>query len=568
MSGTRSCYLEGGKAIEQAALTIQDTSFMRLYFDVPEYHDRLHQALLDETYETLTAAPERFFLIETEGGYAVWDDIREETYADPDGVTEEFTSEWQAEDYLAQVKKDVAERDAADWLRVEMAKSGALEEPEVRQEEVPAEPVPGAEAGQMQEGGTTEDAVTDTAPSALENGGKSVTDSPAPQEPAYRVGDTVYLDNTAFIVEQIGGYDVQIRDPTLAYPIFRSEGRERLEGMLWADARNAKYLLGAEVVTATPNYEITVTADEAPVLEERLADAGIGTAKFVQEGGDVTFSFAESDRDAVEGLAAGLISESGAERPGQEPTEPTSTTFVSKLEPEVTSTTETIYPGDRNGLPFDVVIEKLHIGEPEHTEPEQQPKQPQQPAAHNFRITDDHLGEGGPKAKFRANMDAINLLHELEFDGRDATPEEQEVLSRYVGWGGLADAFDEKKDSWANEFRELYAALSPEEYAAARASTLNAHYTSPTVIKAIYDAVGQMGFQTGNILEPSMGVGNFFGLLPESMQGSRLYGVELDSITGRIAQKLYPARISPNCFGRPSPISRGSTRRRNWMRRI
>ena len=533
--------MEGGKAIEQAALTIQDTSFMRLYFDVPEYHDRLHQALLDETYETLTAAPERFFLIETEGGYAVWDDIREEIYADPDGVTEEFTSEWQAEDYLAQVKKDVAERDAADWLRVEMAKSGALEEPEVRQEQPAVEPVPDAGAGQMRTVETLEDLQEGTAPASPETAGKSVTDSPAPQEPAYRVGDTVYLDNTAFIVEQIGEYDVQIRDPTLAYPIFRSEGRERLEGMLWADARNAKYLPGAEVVTATPNYEITVTADEAPVLEERLADAGIGTAKFVQEGGDVTFSFAESDRDAVEGLAAGVISESGAERPGQEPTEPTSTTFVSKLEPEVTSTTETIYPGDRNGLPFDVVIEKLHIGEPEHTEPEQQPKQPQQPAAHNFRITDDHLGEGGPKAKFRANMDAINLLHELEFDGRDATPEEQEVLSRYVGWGGLADAFDEKKDSWANEFRELYAALSPEEYAAARASTLNAHYTSPTVIKAIYDAVGQMGFQTGNILEPSMGVGNFFGLLPESMQGSRLYGVEPDSITGRIAQKLYPA---------------------------
>ncbi len=119
-----------------------------------------------------------------------------------------------------------------------------------------------------------------------------------------------------------------------------------------------------------------------------------------------------------------------------------------------------------------MVVERLHFGEPEHGQPEQT----QQPAAHNFRITDDHLGEGGPKAKFRANMDAINLLHELEFDGRDATPEEQEVLSRYVGWGGLADAFDEKKDSWAGESRELYAALSPEEYAAARASTLNAHY--------------------------------------------------------------------------------------------
>ena len=162
------------------------------------------------------------------------------------------------------------------------------------------------------------------------------------------------------------------------------------------------------------------------------------------------------------------------------------------------------------------------------------------PELHNFHITDDHLGEGGAKAKFRMNMDAINLLKELEFDGRQATPEEQEVLAKYVGWGGLADAFDETKDNWKNEFAELYATLSPEEYAAARSSTLNAHYTSPTVIKAIYEAVGNMGFETGNILEPSMGVGNFFGCLPEAMQNSKLYGVELDSITGRIAKQLYP----------------------------
>ena len=160
--------------------------------------------------------------------------------------------------------------------------------------------------------------------------------------------------------------------------------------------------------------------------------------------------------------------------------------------------------------------------------------------AQNFHITDDALGVGGAKAKFRANMAAIRLLQELEFEGLQASPEQQEILSRYVGWGGLADAFDENKPNWSDEFAELYATLSPEEYAAARASTLNAHYTSPTVIKAIYEAVGNMGFQSGNILEASMGVGNFFGLLPEQMQGSKLYGVELDSITGRIAKQLYP----------------------------
>ena len=174
------------------------------------------------------------------------------------------------------------------------------------------------------------------------------------------------------------------------------------------------------------------------------------------------------------------------------------------------------------------------------TDAQTAPPQGNTPPAQNFRITDDLLGTGGAKAKFRANMDAINLLKELEFDGRQATPEEQNILSKYVGWGGLADAFDESKDNWKDEFAELYATLSPEEYAAARASTLNAHYTSPTVINAIYEAVGNMGFQTGNILEPSMGVGNFFGCLPEQMQDSKLYGVELDSITGRIAKQLYP----------------------------
>ena len=160
--------------------------------------------------------------------------------------------------------------------------------------------------------------------------------------------------------------------------------------------------------------------------------------------------------------------------------------------------------------------------------------------AQNFRITDDNLGAGGAKAKYQANINAIRLLKHLEAEGLQASPEQQEILSRYVGWGGLPDAFDESKQNWAAEFRELRELLTPEEYTAARASTLNAHYTSPTVIQAIYEAVGNMGFQTGNILEPSMGVGNFFGMLPENMRGNRLYGVELDSITGRIAKQLYP----------------------------
>ena len=158
---------------------------------------------------------------------------------------------------------------------------------------------------------------------------------------------------------------------------------------------------------------------------------------------------------------------------------------------------------------------------------------------HNFRINDDAIGVGGAKEKFRNNMAAINLLHELEIENRLATPEEQEVLSRYVGWGGLSKAFDEHNAAWAEEFKELYASLSPEEYRAAMESTLTAFYTPPVVIKAMYDALDRLGFSQGNILEPSCGTGNFFGLLPESMQNSKLHGVEIDSLTGRIAKQLY-----------------------------
>ena len=234
----------------------------------------------------------------------------------------------------------------------------------------------------------------------------------------YKVGDTVYLDNTAFEITEIGHFDVQLLDRALAYPVFRSENRATFEQMLWQDSRN-NGLLSAEPERA----------------DGELLDA---------------------------------------------------------IPPE------------------------------------------------NFRITDDNLGEGGAKAKFRMNMDAIHTLKQIESEDRHATPEEQEILAKYVGWGGIADAFDDSKENWRNEYAELSAALTQEEYTAARSSTLNAHYTSPTVIKAIYEAISNMGFTTGNVLEPSMGVGNFFGLLPQEMSGSKLYGVELDSITGRIAKQLYP----------------------------
>ena len=259
--------------------------------------------------------------------------------------------------------------------------------------------------------------------------------------------------------------------------------------------------------------------------------------------------------------------------------------FVEEQEqPQPVTKPVAFYPAEKTHLPYDIEIQTLHVPEPEHDPPAAEPAEPEPPAmsaeerlilehegraalsemgefvpdfddvisqteidelpvhrsAENFRILDDNLGTGGAKEKFWRNIKAIATLKQIEAESRSATLEEQHILSQYVGWGGLADAFDESKQNWAAEFQELRELLTPEEYAAARASTLNAHYTSPTVIKAIYEAVGNMGFQSGNILEPSMGVGNFFGLLPEQMQGSKLYGVELDSITGRIAKQLYP----------------------------
>ncbi|PDX75260.1 N-domain protein, SNF2 family, partial [Faecalibacterium prausnitzii] len=203
--------------------------------------------------------------------------------------------------------------------------------------------------------------------------------------------------------------------------------------------------------------------------------------------------------------------------------------------PVRTEKTVAVYPAKENNLPFDIVIQTISTESPTI-----EAERPTPELAGNFHITDDHLGEGGAKQKYARNIEAIRTLFKLEEEHRGATAEEQQVLSQYVGWGGLADAFDPGKDNWAKEYAELKGLLSEDEYAAARGSVLNAHYTSPTVIHAIYDAVERMGFRSGNILEPSMGVGNFFGMLPDSMAGSRLYGVELDSITGRIAQKLYP----------------------------
>ena len=439
-------------------------------------------------------ADERFFVIDLERGskkaYAIWDDRTGDYYVDEEGVTEEFDSEWLAQDYLQQVKRAVSERESSEQTQGQMLEQAKAlisaycedefgSEPDftdltnigvafttIEDDEIPIQTSIDLVNFRVERSlGYQDNLVTsvkqyDSLKQLIEQELQSLDfnelteidndtieqfrrrESEQDKFP-YAVGDTVYLeDGKPFVIEEIGTLNIQLRDPSLSYPIFRAESKENFARLM-----------------------------------ER---------------------YSQAERTATV----------------KEPT-------------EFTEETVAYYDGEKNHMPFDVEIRTLKTKEPE-------------PPAHNFRITDDHLGEGGAKAKFRMNMDAINLLKELEFDGRQATPEEQAILSRYVGWGGLADAFDETKDNWKNEFAELYTTLSPEEYAVARSSTLNAHYTTPVVIKAIYEAIGNMGFETGNILEPSMGVGNFFGCLPEAMQNSKLYGVELDNITGRIAKQLYP----------------------------
>ena len=476
--------------------------------------DRFHVVSLDRGFRTL---------------YAVWDDETHGYYVDADGVTEEFTSEWQAEAYRlelqGQAEQTLLERAKgliSDFCRSEYGSEADFSDPAkvgvayttVTDDEIPIqvnidlvnyrlerylddEHLETRQYASLQELITNELENLDFSDlihvsdedveqyrwhEPEEAVAEAPETAPAPQrEPfPYSVGDTVYLENgKPYIIESIGIFDITLSDPTLFYPISRAESRESF----------------ARLMERYPQPE------RAPAYTEE---------------------------------------------------------------------TVAVYPGDKNNLPYDVEIRTLRFDEPEppsfdnvmdvnpisvqvggewQTFPNREAaekamyeeyKDNLRRNAENFRITDDALGVGGAKAKFRANMAAIHLLQELEFEGLQASPEQQEILSRYVGWGGLADAFDPDKAGWRAEYDELKGVLSPEEYAAARASTLNAHYTSPTVIRAIYDAVENMGFQTGNILEPSMGVGNFFGMLPESMKSSRLYGVELDSITGRIAKQLYP----------------------------
>ena len=421
------------------------------------------------------------------------------------------------------------------------------------------------------------------------------TEAPTASDPAtppYHVGDTVYLDNQEYQITELREDTVQLLPTGMSYPIYRVESRERFEQLLRADNRNDFYteflpvnpdtadqdlrdvlahgLIGAPnkaelselLRTGKSNREVALWLSRAypDIIETMELETG-DTADYrtIPEGIELEVLDADEKRlamlffrwDEVAPLLRGLYArqldgfvqeqdEPYMEAPAavEEPAETAKPIEEAAEAPAFHSETVAVYPGDKNGLPYDVVVERLHVDRPEPTPPEPTPdtqpeEKPDHPVAipvngewqtfpnqraaeqaayqeyrdnlrrnaENFRITDDHLGEGGPKAKYQANVAAIKLLKYLEETTGQATPEQQEVLSRYVGWGGVADAFDPDKPAWDAEYSELKELLTPEKYAAARASTLNAHYTSPTVIRAIYEAVEQMGFRTGNILE-------------------------------------------------------------------
>ena len=331
------------------------------------------------------------------------------------------------------------------------------------------------------------------------------------------LGATVHMEGRAFRVDTVN-YDrssVTLQDVALAemrMPVFREEPlalvRELYEEQDMMESPLPNYKVGDNVIVDLPTRTI-----EGKIGYVGETDVRIDTSAQGQSWDNEVIN----KRQFEDGL-----------RQNEQDT----------TQPDDTVKTVAIYPAEENRMPYDIVIQTIGSKSPalDAVEPERSTLE----LAGNFHITDDDLGVGGPKQKFARNIEAIRTLFKLEEEHRGATAEEQQVLSQYVGWGGLADAFDPSKDSWAKEYAELKGLLSEDEYAAARSSTLNAHYTSPTVIRGIYDAVERMGFQSGNILEPSMGVGNFFGMLPGNMADSRLYGVELDSITGRIAKKLYP----------------------------
>ena len=518
-------------------------------FAEEQYENRQPASRADEMLrqaEQIAAAStlppeERFFLMETDDGYAIWDDQTEAIYVDDEGVSEEFTSEWQAQAYLEEVKKAVSDKQAAEWLAVEQAKLPPLEYA------AGDHFVIFSEDGK----GSSEFVLT-----RIEENEVWYTFPDLPQQAPVSMRREEFESNlrSGHIREQTesrdysNGYRLLDRLRTDCDYYLGAGGRS--EKHLWAGSVEKQIAKMRELYTALPEkpewlseqdidrYEQQMTVSPEKENDEILGkEISIDERRFVVENvhdgkaslRDLTFEESVGfpinrieDIDTVRRLLA-----------EQEPPKQEEPVKLRSVVIDLTAPAQEETPAKKEELPAPPPARREKVS-PFVLHPEIPSSE-----RHNFRITDDHLGEGGAKTKFKNNVAAIRTLKEIEFDDRLATTEEQEILSRYVGWGGLPQAFDENNDQWADEFTELYGLLSPEEYEAAKATTLNAHYTSPTVIKAIYQAVENMGFRTGNVLEPSCGIGNFFGLVPESMKDSKLFGVELDSITGRIAQQLY-----------------------------
>ncbi len=657
-SDRENAVIEGNAAVRRAILGSKDMELIRLYSDVPEFRQRLHREVIDETYPKLHELLRPLSQEDIDTALCAWNGNIESKHAVvrymKDHAREKDTAAWLAQEYGGGnspfvVRAGSPEETQLPWPKVQRRLAQLIQEDRFYTEEEQdrfdnIDPIAIREA--LEERGIVNGQVAD--PEKLDNDSfiqqvmsdaeqiaaaeteqtseVSISDeeydavrSPTPQRtsydpaaPVYAVGDTVYIEDDAYQITELREDTVQLLPTGMVYPIYRTERKEQFEQLLRADRRNAYYTeflptdpdkadqdlrdvlvhglmdeadkqqLSTLLQSGRSNSEIAYWLSRAysgEIETLNLETGDIADYRTTAQGMELEVMDAEEKRlamlyfrwDEVAPLLRGMYTRQ-LDGFGQEQPQP------SAEPPAFHSETVAVYPGDKNHLPYDVVVERLHIEEPEPPAPATEPEKtfeevldehpvsiqvngqwqtfPNAKAAEeasyeeykanlrrnaqNFRITDEHLGEGGPKAKFQANINAIRLLKELEVAGQQASPEQQEILSRYVGWGGLSDAFDPEKPAWVSEYAQLKELLTPEEYAAARSSTLNAHYTSPTVIQAIYEAVGRMGFETGNILEPSMGVGNFFGMLPEEMRNSRLYGVELDPVSGRIAKQLYP----------------------------
>ncbi len=657
-SDRENAVIEGNAAVRRAVLGSKDMDLIRLYSDIPEFRQRLHREVIDETYPKLHELLRPLSQQDIDTALCAWNGNIESKHAVvrymKDHAREKDTAAWLAQEYggsnsLFVVRAGSPEETQLPWPKVQRRIAQLIQEDRFYTEEEQdrfddIDPIAIREA--LEERGIVNGQVAD--PEKLDNdpfiqqvmsdaeqiaaaeteqtSEVSISDEeydavrrPIPQRtsydpaaPVYAVGDTVYIEDDAYQITELRDDTVQLLPTGMVYPIYRAEHKEQFEQLLRADRRNAYYTeflpidpdkadqdlrdvlvhglmdeadkqqISTLLQSGRSNSEIAYWLSRAyfgEIETLNLETGDIADYRTTAQGMELEVLDAEEKRLAVlyfrwdevapllRGMYARQLDGFGQERP-----EPAAES------PTFHSETVAVYPGDKNNLPYDVVIQTLRTNEPEPPTPVTEPEKTfeevldEHPVsiqvngqwqtflnakaaeeasyeeykanlrrnAQNFRITDEHLGEGGPKAKFQANIEAIKLLKYLEETTGQATPEQQEVLSRYVGWGGLADAFDPEKPAWASEYAQLKELLTPEEYAAARSSTLNAHYTSPTVIQAIYEAVGRMGFETGNILEPSMGVGNFFGMLPEEMRNSRLYGVELDPVSGHIAKQLYP----------------------------